>query len=204
MSFNIPPLPFPQTALEPHMSAETVKYHYGKHTKKYFDTVNDLVKGTAFEQYQTLEALLTRTNLLKMDTALFNNACQAWNHAFFWESLSPEPGNPSDALAQAVDRDFGSLREFKMAFSDKAIKFFGSGWIWLTERDGKLHIKTTQNAENPLKDTQSVVLLVLDLWEHSWYLDHQNNKKAYVDNWWKIVNWDLVSERYESTMRKGS
>jgi Fe-Mn family superoxide dismutase len=202
MTFKLPPLLYKQNALEPHIAADVVKFHYGKHTKKYFEVASELAKGTVFEG-KPLNEILTKGSVIKMDTALFNNASQAWNHAFYWQCLVPasESGNPSQSLSTAIDKQFQSFEAFKKEFTDKATKFFGSGWAWVVFKDGHIQIKTTPNAGNPLSETSSVPLLVCDLWEHAYYLQHPADRAAYITAWWNVVNWSFVSENFQEATK---
>lgn len=199
--FEMEKLKYAEDALEPHISADVIKYHYGKHTQKYFDTANDMAKGTVFED-KSLEDVIAKDTLLKMDSKLFNNVSQAWNHTFYWNCLTPasQSGNPSDKLSDALTEVFGSLDEFKKVFSDKATKFFGSGWCWLVLKDGALTIKTTPNANSPLTEKGAVPLLVCDVWEHAHYLQYPADRAAYVKAFWNVVNWEFVNENYERGM----
>lgn len=198
MAFDVPPLKFAEDALEPHISADTVRFHYGKHTKKYFEVANSLAKGTVYED-KTLEQVMTKDSLLRMESVLFNNVCQAWNHAFYWDCLTPpnKSGKPSDKLKSALDEAFGSYDDFVKKFEEKATKHFGSGWAWLVFKDGDLSIKTTPNAGSPLTDKGSIPLLTCDVWEHAYYLDYQNDRAGYVKKFWNVVNWEFVNERFE-------
>lgn len=198
MSFILPELPFKTNALEPHMSKQTVEYHYGKHTRKYFDTANELIRGTTFESATTLAELITNPSQLKMDSVLFNNAAQAWNHLFFWEGLTPKKTTISDELRAQIIRDFGSVDRFKDDFCDNAIKHFASGWVWVIYKQGKLSIKTTANAGTPLTTKNEIPLLVCDVWEHSYYLDYPADRAGYVKAWWNVIDWEKVSERYKT------
>lgn len=203
MKFEQPKLKYAVGDLEPHISALTVEYHYGKHTKKYYETTNALLKGTIFEKKaDKLEDLLTRDTLLKADSVLFSNASQAWNHTFFFDSLCPakQSGKPSDALLDEINRAFGSLKAFIEAFNAKATSQFGSFWIWAAIRNGSLVIKTTPNCATVLTEPNTTPLFVMDGWEHAYYLDCQNEKAKYYDAFWEIINWDTVSDRYDQAM----
>jgi Fe-Mn family superoxide dismutase len=198
--FEMPKLPYAEDALEPYISSETISYHYGKHTKKYFDTTNELIKGTVFEKkVKTLDDLINKEGLLKVDSTLFNNACQAWNHAFYWNCLVPkdQSGKPSGAFQKECDRLFDNTENMQELFNAKATKHFGSGWAWLVVKRGELQIKITPNCATPLTEPDCTPLLVCDIWEHSWYLQYPADKPAYLKAFWNIVNWDLVNERYE-------
>lgn len=198
MAFERPPLKYAEDALAPHISKETVSYHYGKHTKKYFDTVNEMIKGTVYENKATLSDLITKDTMVAMEAKLFNNACQAWNHQFYWACLTPadKSGEPSDDLMDQIEEDFGTFEEFKKKFGDLGDKQFGSGWAWLIWKDGKLIVKATPNGKNPLTDQGQTPLLTMDVWEHAYYLDYMNERPAYIKAFWNVVNWDYVSAQF--------
>lgn len=196
--FEMPELQYAEDALEPHISAEVIKYHYHKHTKKYFDTANELAKGTVFEG-KDLQDVINKDTMIRMDTKLFNNVSQAWNHAFYWKCLTPasQSGNPSDKLKTALEEHFGSMEEFTKLFADKATKFFGSGWCWLVLKDGRLTIKTTPNAGSPLTEKGAIPLLTCDVWEHAHYLQYPADRAAYVKAFKNVINWEFVSKNFE-------
>ncbi|MES1172166.1 MAG: superoxide dismutase [Bacteroidota bacterium] len=191
MSITLPPLPYSQDALAPHMSAETLEYHHGKHHRTYVDTVNKLIEGKP-EANKSLEDIV-----LASDGPLFNAAAQAWNHAFFWNCLTPGGGGkPSGALAQGITDAFGSFEAFASQFSAAAVNQFGSGWAWLVSDKGKLTVTHTANADLPLKHGQKA-LLTLDVWEHAYYLDHRNARAKYVETFMnKLVNWDFAARNF--------
>jgi superoxide dismutase, Fe-Mn family len=185
-TISLPPLPYANHALEPYMSRETLDYHYGKHHKAYIDNVNMLIRGTP-QQRATLEELV-----MQADGALFDNAAQAWNHAFFWRCLSPRRQAPGRELEGTL-RGFGGLEGLEREFTRAAIAVFGSGWAWLIkERSGPVRVVTTANAYTPLRDGH-LPLLVCDMWEHAYYVDHHNDRSAYLSNFWQLVNWDFVA-----------
>jgi Fe-Mn family superoxide dismutase len=190
MAIELPPLPFERTALEPHISAETLDYHHGKHHQTYVTNVNNLIKGTEFES-QPLEDIVR-----KASGGLFNNAAQVWNHTFYWQSLSPRGGgDPSGKLADAIVKAFGSLDKFREEFSKTAIGTFGSGWAWLVQRpDGSLGLVSTANAATPLTGTDRA-LLTCDVWEHAYYIDYRNARPKYLEAFWKLVNWEHAASR---------
>ena len=184
----LPELPYARNALEPHMSRETLDFHYGKHHKAYVDKVNSLVAGTEFE-HASLEELVAKSN-----GTLFNNAAQIWNHNFFWKCLSPKRQQPGKDLSKALDA-LGGRESFQSQFDKAASNLFGSGWTWLVkDAAGVLKIVTTANANTPLRDGQ-VALLTCDMWEHAYYIDHRNDRGAYLQDFWPLVNWDFVSAR---------
>jgi superoxide dismutase, Fe-Mn family len=190
MAFELPALPYAMDALAPHMSEQTMRFHYGKHHQNYVDTLNQLVSGTEFEG-RSLEEVIHAAE----PGAVFNNAGQVWNHNFFWKSMTP--GNTGDldgALKAALEQSFGSVDEFKQTFSDQAKSLFGSGWTWLVKGDQGLEIMQTKDADLPLKHGLTA-LLTIDVWEHAFYLDYQNAKPAYVETWMNnLVNWQFASE----------
>jgi Fe-Mn family superoxide dismutase len=190
MAFELPPLPYAKDALQPHISAETLEYHHGKHHKAYVDNLNKLVPGTEFEG-KTLEEIMKKSS-----GPVFNNAAQVWNHTFFWHCMAPKAGGePTGALAEAINRDFGSFAAFKEKFSDTAVKTFGSGWAWLVKNKttGKLEIVSTSNAACPLTEGHTP-LLTCDVWEHAYYIDYRNRRPDFVSAFWSLVNWNFVTE----------
>ena len=190
MEHKLPELPFAKDALEPHISAETLEYHYGKHHAAYVANLNKLIPGTEFEKL-TLEEIVKRAS-----GGIFNNAAQVWNHTFYWNCLSPQGGGePSGALAAAFNKAFGSFAQFKEKFTGAAVSQFGSGWAWLSRNpDGSLSVESTSNAQTPLTQGKTP-LLVCDVWEHAYYIDYRNARAAYVDAFWKLVNWQAVAGR---------
>ena len=191
MKHELPALPFAQDALAPVISAETLEYHYGKHHNAYVTNLNNLVPGTEFEN-STLEEII-----LKASGGIFNNAAQVWNHSFYWNCLSPNGGGaPSGDLATAMDAAFGSFDAFKAAFSKAAATNFGAGWTWLVKNaDGSLAIASTSNAGTPMTSGQTA-LLTVDVWEHAYYVDYRNARPKYLEEIWKIFNWDFVAEQF--------
>ncbi len=182
----LPPLPYANNALEPHMSRETLEYHYGKHHKGYVDKVNGLIKGTEFED-ASLEELVAESA-----GEIFNNAAQVWNHTFFWNCLSPRRQSPGKELNQAL-AGFGGFESFQQQFDKAASGLFGSGWTWLVKDSrGGLKIVTTANANTPARDGQ-VALLTCDMWEHAYYIDYRNNRAEYLKNFWPLANWEFVA-----------
>jgi superoxide dismutase, Fe-Mn family len=194
MPFELPALPWSPDALEPHMSARTLSFHHGKHHATYVSKLNAAVDGTPLAK-RTLEDIIRETAGKTDRTAIFNNAAQAWNHNFFWHSLSPEGGGePSGSLAKQLVASFGGLDAFKTAFADKAAGLFGSGWTWLVADKGKLEIVQTANAGTPLSDGKKP-LLTLDVWEHAYYLDFQNRRPDFIKVFLEeLVNWDFAEE----------
>jgi len=191
MKHVLPPLPFAKDALEPVISAETIDFHYGKHHQAYVTNLNNLVPGTKFEN-ASLEDIV-----MQADGGIFNNAAQVWNHTFYWNGLSPDGGGePTGALGAAINKAFGSFAAFKEAFIKSAVGNFGSGWTWLVRNeDGSVAIVNTSNAANPLRDGKKP-LLTIDVWEHAYYIDYRNARPKYLDEIWKLVNWDFVAANY--------
>ena len=193
---SLPPLPYAEDALVPVISARTVGFHYGKHHKKYVDTLNKLVEGTGLAG-QPLDAIIRATAGKADKTAIFNNAAQAWNHAFYWRCLTPAGGGePESALGEQLGSAFGDFDRFKKEFSDTAIAQFGSGWAWLVVQGGRLKVVRTSNAETPLADGQTP-LLTIDVWEHAYYLDYQNRRADYVNAVIdKLLDWNFAAEKF--------
>ncbi|MGG4604216.1 superoxide dismutase [Fe] [Alcaligenaceae bacterium 429] len=189
MAFTLPSLPYDMSALEPHISKETLEYHYGKHHQTYVTNLNNLVAGTEFEN-ASLEEVVKKSS-----GGVFNNAAQVWNHTFYWNSLSPNGGGaPTGALADAINAKWGSVEAFKDAFSKSAAGNFGSGWTWLVKKaDGSLDIVNTSNAGTTLTTTD-VALLTCDVWEHAYYIDYRNARPKYLENFWNLVNWDFAAK----------
>lgn len=198
MAISQPKLKYAEDALNPYLSERTVSIHYNKHTAKYFDTMNKLIKGTPFDKEKDLTKLVSKDALMKADSKLFNNACQAWNHVFYFDGLAPhaEVGEPSPELLKAIEEEFESFDKFKKQFIETATGLFGSGWCWLVLRNGKLAIKTTPNGGNPLSQDHTVPLMTVDVWEHAYYLDYTYDRPEYLENVWNIIDWNTVSERF--------
>ena len=192
--FKLPPLPYADNALEPVISANTISFHYGKHHKTYVDNLNNLVKGTDYES-ASLEKIITETAGKADKAPLFNNAAQIWNHTFYWHSLKGNGGGkPTGKLATMIDAAFGSYDNFRKELSATTVSQFGSGWGWLVVDGGALKVVKTANAEVPFTKGQKP-LLTIDVWEHAYYLDHQNKRAAYVDAVIdKLLNWDFAAQ----------
>ena len=186
MTFELPELPYAKDALEPYISENTMEFHYGKHHKAYVDNLNNLVKDTEFEN-MSLEDIIKATVGRPEFTGIFNNAAQAWNHAFFWNSMVPDGGQePKGELKDRIERDFGSYDKFKEDFKNAAVSQFGSGWAWLVEgKDGKLQVIKTSNADTPLAHGLTPIV-TCDVWEHAYYLDYQNRRADFVSAFWTI------------------
>ncbi len=193
MAFELPPLPYAKDALAPHISQETLEFHYGKHHQTYVTNLNNLVPGTEFEG-KSLEDIVKNSS-----GGIFNNAAQVWNHTFYWNSLSPNGGGePEGALANAINRTFGSFEKFKEEFTKCAVTTFGSGWAWLVEnKDGSLALVSTSNAACPLTSGQTP-LLTCDVWEHAYYIDYRNARPAYLEAFWRLVNWDFAAKNFSA------
>ena len=191
MEHKLPELPYSKDALVPNISGETLEYHYGKHHKAYVDNLNKLIPGTEFENLP-LEDIVR-----KASGGIFNNAAQVWNHTFYWDCLSSKGGGiPTGDLAKAINKTFGSFDQFKEKFANSAATLFGSGWAWLVEMpDGSLAIEQTSNAGNPLRDGKEP-LLICDVWEHAYYIDYRNARAKYIEAFWKLVNWEFVSNNF--------
>lgn len=189
MSFSLPSLPYAKDALAPHISAETLEFHYGKHHQTYVANLNNLVEGTEL-------ATADLEHIVKNSTGgVFNNAAQVWNHTFYWNSLAPNGGGePGGTIAELINRDFGSLDQFKEAFTKTAVTTFGSGWAWLVQKDdGSLDLMSTSNAGTPLTEPGVAPLLTCDVWEHAYYIDYRNARPKYLEAFWNLVNWDFAA-----------
>ncbi len=204
--FSLPPLPYTAAALEPVIDAQTMTIHHDRHHQAYVDALNKAVAADPALKGQSLDALVAKAGTLPV--AVRNNAGGHWNHSFFWKTMAPpaQAGQPSPALAAAIDRQFGSLAAFKAAFKEAGTKRFGSGWVWLVVKaDGTLAITSTPNQDNPLMDVAEVKgtpILGNDVWEHAYYLKYQNRRADYLDGWWQVVDWKTVSDRYAATLTR--
>ena len=189
MAFELPPLPYAKDALEPHISKETLDYHYGKHHQAYVDNLNKLVEGTEHAN-SSLEDIIRSSS-----GGVFNNAAQVWNHTFYWNCMSPDGGgDPGGELKRAIEDAFGSVDSFRDKFSDSAKGNFGSGWTWLVQTPaGKVELLNTSNAETPLTGPNRP-LLTCDVWEHAYYIDYRNARPKYVEAFWNLVNWAFVAK----------
>ncbi|MEJ5298295.1 MAG: Fe-Mn family superoxide dismutase, partial [Armatimonadota bacterium] len=189
MQFELPALPWRKGALAPYISEETIEYHYGKHHATYVANLNRLLEGTPLAGHP-LEEIIRESQ-----GPLFNNAAQVWNHTFYWNSMSPSGGGaPRGAIAEAIEKSFGSFEEFRKAFSDAAVSLFGSGWCWLVKSGDGLEIVTTSNAGTPLTEGKTP-LLTLDVWEHAYYIDYRNARAKFVDGFWDVVNWEHAARQ---------
>ncbi|MGY3265258.1 MULTISPECIES: Fe-Mn family superoxide dismutase [unclassified Lysobacter] len=188
MAIELPPLPYDRAALEPHMSAETLDFHYGKHHKAYVDNANKMIEGTEFADMPLVDIIR------RAQGALFNNVAQVWNHTFFWNCMKPNGGGePTGKLADAINLAFGDFATFKEEFAKTCVGTFGSGWGWLVQRpDGSLALVSTSNANTPITG-EDTPLLTCDVWEHAYYIDYRNARPKFVEAFWNLVNWDFVA-----------
>ena len=187
MEHTLPPLPYAKDALQPHMSAETLEYHYGKHHQAYVTNLNNLIKGTEFENL-SLEEIIKKSS-----GGIFNNSAQVWNHTFFWNCMAPNAGGaPTGTVADLINAKWGSFDKFKEEFQKSAVGNFGSGWTWLVQKDGGVDIVNTSNAGTPLVGTDKP-LLTCDVWEHAYYIDYRNARPKFVEGFWNLVNWEFVN-----------
>lgn len=193
MAFELPQLPYAMDALAPHISKETLEYHYGKHHQTYVTNLINLVKDTPQQDMTLVELIKTTTG------GIFNNAAQVYNHTFYWYCLKPQGGGePTGALAEAINQTFGSFAAFKEQFNKTAVGTFGSGWAWLVKNaQGQLEIVSTSNAACPITQNQTP-LLTCDVWEHAYYIDYRNSRPNYLEAFWKLVNWDYVSANFSA------
>ncbi len=191
MTFELPVLPYAKNALEPYISEKTLEYHYGKHHQAYVNNVNNLIKGTEFEN-STLEEII-----LKSSGGIFNNGAQVWNHTFYFMQFKPDGcQEPKDELKIAIEKKFGSVEKFMEEFNKAAATLFGSGWAWLViNENDELEIIQTSNAGNPMTMGKKPVL-TCDVWEHAYYIDKKNLRPKYIEDFWKIVDWKVISERF--------
>jgi superoxide dismutase, Fe-Mn family len=193
MTHELPALPFAETALEPHISAETLHYHHGKHHATYVSNLNELLSGTELE-LRPLEEIIRLAS-----GKLFNNAAQVWNHTFYWNCLSPKGGGqPEGPLAAVLEQRFGSFDQLKQQFNDAAKSLFGSGWVWLVkDASGNVSIEPMSNAGTPIQKGNTP-LLTCDVWEHAYYIDYRNARPKYLDGFWSVVNWEFVARQYQA------
>lgn len=191
MEHQLPVLPYAMEALQPHLSKETLEFHYGKHHQTYVTNLNNLIQGTEFANL-SLEEIIKKSS-----GGIFNNAAQVWNHTFYWNCLSPKGGGqPTGNLADAIKNTFGSFEKFKEEFTKTAVTTFGSGWAWLVKKsDGSLALVSTSNAGTPLTSGDRA-LLTCDVWEHAYYIDYRNARPKYLEMFWNIVNWDFVAKNF--------
>ena len=195
MPFSLPELPYAKDALTPVISVETIEYHHGKHHQAYVNNLNNLLPGSKYES-MSLEDIIKASYGQASEKPVFNNAAQIWNHTFYWHSLAPNAGGePTGKLADAIKASFGSFADFKDKFTKAAIGQFGSGWAWLVKNaDGTLAIEQTANADTPLTTAGKTPLLTIDVWEHAYYVDFRNARPKYVEEFWKLANWEFASK----------
>jgi Fe-Mn family superoxide dismutase len=199
MPYEVPPLPYDYSALEPHIDEQTMHLHHDKHHQAYVDNANKALAGTEWED-RPVEAVLANLEILpeEIRTAVRNNAGGHANHSLFWEIMSPDGGgDPSGPLAEAINDTFGSVDELKKLLNDTGVKRFGSGWSWLVHDGTGLAVYSTANQDSPISNSD-VPLLGIDVWEHAYYLKYQNRRPEYLETWWNVVNWDAVQKNYES------
>jgi len=189
MRHRLPDLPYEADALEPHISAETLSFHHGKHHRTYVDKLNDLIAGTTYEDLPLEEIIMNSSG------GIFNNAAQTWNHSFYWNCLSPTGGGvPTGKIAEAIQAKWGSFDKFKDELTQSAVTNFGSGWTWLVGNEqGELEIVNTSNAGNPLTDNKTPILTI-DVWEHAYYVDYRNARPRYIEAYWNLVNWEFANQ----------
>jgi Fe-Mn family superoxide dismutase len=194
MAFTLPELPWAKDALAPTVSPETIDYHYGKHHKAYVDNLNKFATGSKYES-MALEDIVKASYNQPTEKPIFNNSAQVWNHTFYWHSLAPKAGgNPTGAIATAIDKAFGGFTSFKEKFAAAAAGQFGSGWAWVVKNaDGSIAIETTSNADTPMAAGKKCVLTI-DVWEHAYYIDYRNARPKYIEEYWKLVNWDFANK----------
>jgi Fe-Mn family superoxide dismutase len=200
MAYTLPPLPYPTNALEPHIDAQTMEIHHGKHHQAYVTNLNAALEKAPELANRSLDDLLRNLNSVPeaVRTAVRNNGGGHWNHSQFWRTMAPNAGGkPSGKLAQAIDAAFGDFEKFKEAFNAAGGSRFGSGWVWLLNDGGKLSITSTPNQDNPLMDGKPAPILGNDVWEHAYYLKYQNRRPDYLKAWWNTVDWNEVGSRYE-------
>jgi superoxide dismutase, Fe-Mn family len=191
MTILLPELPYAMDALQPHLSKETMEYHYGKHHKAYVDKLNASIPGTKYDAMSLDEIMVASVG----DAKVYNNAAQAWNHTFYWNGLAPRGGGePKGAMADALRKSFGGSVEFVKRFSDVAMGHFGSGWAWLVRKgDGSLDVVATHDAANPMTEHMKPIL-TCDVWEHAYYIDYRNARARYLDAFWRVINWDFAEK----------
>ncbi len=194
MAHTLPELPYAQDALAPVISEETIGFHYGKHHQGYVNKLNGQIGGTKYAD-MSLDDTVKAASAEHCDAKLFNNAAQIWNHSFYWNCMSPNGGgNPSGAIAAAIDKSFGSFADFKDKFSTAAAGQFGSGWGWVVKTDDGIAIETTSNAATPFAEGKTCILTI-DVWEHAYYVDYRNARAKYIEEFWKLVNWDWANSQ---------
>ncbi|MEM7767749.1 MAG: superoxide dismutase [Pseudomonadota bacterium] len=199
MAFDLPTLPYARTDLQPHISENTLDFHYGKHHQAYVTNLNNMIEGTELSG-KSLEDIIAAVDGDASKAGIYNNAAQVWNHTFYWHSMKPNGGGaPTGPIAEMIDRDFGSYDAFKDEFAQAGATQFGSGWAWLVVKDGKLEVRKTLNAITPVTEAGVTPLITMDVWEHAYYLDFQNARPKYIETWLsELVNWDFANENLAS------
>ncbi len=193
MSIVLPELPYDKKALSPHISEETLSFHYGKHHKGYVDKLNAQIQGTEWQKANLEEIVKTSQG------GMLNNSAQVWNHTFYWNSLSPQGGGaPKGALGKAIEKRFQSFEKFKERFTAVALAQFGSGWAWLVREGEELKILSTSNAQTPLASSSQKALLTCDVWEHAYYIDYRNARNKYMEAFWNLINWEFANKNLDS------
>lgn len=196
--FRLPDLPYPHEALEPSLGAETLRVHHGKHHRRYVDVTNEIIAADPALAGKSMEQLVHHASV-EGHAKLFNNAGQAWNHGFFWESMTPEHAPPSGALAEAIQRDFGGLDGLRARFVDEGANHFASGWAWLVARGDTLEVISTHDADTAIVREGVTPVLLCDVWEHAYYLDHKNDRKSFLEAWFdRLANWSFAAAQYEA------
>lgn len=196
-TFVLPPLPYGLQDLQPHLSGETLRIHHGRHHAKYVENLNHLLSGQGSTNASLEEVL--RSAARAEQTALFNNAAQAWNHSFFWESMTPHETAPEGKLAQGITQSFGGLEKLRERFIAEGVGHFGSGWVWIAARNGTLEVLSTHDANTPIIDDGTIPLLTCDVWEHAYYIDHRQDRAAWLAVWWdKLANWRLAEKQFSA------
>jgi superoxide dismutase, Fe-Mn family len=201
MAYTLPPLPYPTNALEPHIDAQTMEIHHGKHHQAYVTNLNAALEKAPELQGKSLDDLMRSVNSVPeaVRTAVRNNGGGHWNHSLFWRIMGPNAGGePSGAVGDAIRSSFGDFAKFREQFAAAGTGRFGSGWAWLVSDGGKLSITSTPNQDNPLMDGSGTPILGVDVWEHAYYLKYQNRRPDYLEAWWNVVNWDAVAERFDA------
>jgi superoxide dismutase, Fe-Mn family len=199
MAHTLPPLPYDKAALEPHLDSMTMEIHHGRHHNAYVTNLNNAIAGNAELEAKSIEALCQSINDVPeaIRGAVRNNGGGHFNHTLFWNTMAPDAGGaPTGELADAINATFGNFDDFKKAFADAGVKRFGSGWVWLSVKEGKLVLSSTPNQDNPLMDGTGTPILGLDVWEHAYYLKFQNKRPDYIGTWWNVVNWTAVAANY--------
>lgn len=201
--FVLTDLPYPHEALEPAVSSDTLRFHHDKHHAKYVEVTNQLLANHEHGPFATLEEVV-RHAAERSEQKLFNNAGQAWNHGFFWESMAPDPEAPSGALAQAIERDFGGMDGLRKAFVTEGVGHFASGWVWIVAEGDRLSVVSTHDADTVITRPGLTPVLLCDLWEHAYYLDYQNNRQAFLETWFdQVANWSFAEAQYAAATGAG-